>query len=168
MNAFDLLVLRHQGLVRAVLHRVVNDAHDAEDVAQETFIRVLRSAGRFEGRASPLTWILKIATNLARDRQRRKNREIPTVPLDEAGPERLNAPAWTGPPAALSLKETSQALARALEMLPFKQRAALSLKIDAELSSAEIAAVLETSVNAVKANVHLARRRLIEKLGERL
>ncbi len=167
-KSFDAIVLRYESLVRAILYRLAGNPEDAEDVAQETFLRVYSHLGGFRGEASLKTWILRIATNLARDLQRRRERRPPILPLEEPALKALPGSQGESPPARLSLKEKTRAVAAALDLLPFKQRAALTMKVIGDMSYEEIAAALDTTANSVKSSAHLARKRLLGMLGDRL
>ena len=162
-EAFDLIVMRHQESVRLLLLRLLGNIEDAEEGAQETFLRVYRNLGDFRSDSSLKTWIMKIAVNLALDMQRQRSRRPKAVPMDDALAERVPA-RCDAPEARLLVEERKQVLARALERLPFKQRASLALKIDEGLGYEAIAGVLNTTPKAVKANVHLARKKLLEWL----
>src|SRR5262245_46152516 len=84
MEAFDQLVEEYQALVYALAFRILNDAEDARDATQETFLKVYRHFGNFRGEASLKTWICRIAINQARsaDRWRRRRRRNDTTSLD--------------------------------------------------------------------------------------
>jgi len=167
-EAFDEIVRRHEGTVRSILYRIVGNADDAEDIAQETFIRVYENLPRFRGRSSLKTWILRIASNRARDVLRRRRRRPVAVSLDRASTRAAATAEDASPEARLSLSEKTRRLAACIEQLPFKQRSALVMKIIGEMGYEEIAEVLGTTRNSVKSNVHLARRRLLAMLGEEL
>ncbi len=167
-SAFRQIVGRYEGVVRAVLYRLVGNVDDAEDLAQETFIRVHGHLEKFRGDASLKTWIARIASNLARDSLRRRRRRPETLPFDKATFQIAQSAPGTAPDETLTLQEKSRALATAIESLPYKQRAALVLKIIGDMNYEEIAAVLGTTRNSVKANAHLARRKLIALLGDRI
>jgi RNA polymerase sigma-70 factor (ECF subfamily) len=164
-DAFDVIVKRHEATVRSVLYRVVGNADDAEDIAQETFMRVYENLNRFRGRASLKTWILRIAVNRARDLLRRRRRRPAAISLEKADPGRLMASSRHSPEAPLSLAEKARALAACIEQLPLKQRSALVMKVIGEMDYEEIAGVLGTTRNSVKSSVHAARRRLLAMLG---
>jgi RNA polymerase sigma-70 factor (ECF subfamily) len=168
-GAFDVIVRRHEALVRSVLYRLTGNADDAEDLAQETFLRVFENLARFRGDAALRTWILRIAANLARDRLRRRRRRPEPVSLDGGAHVVVPAaPEEGAPPARLALREMTRALAAGLEQLPFKQRAALTLKIVGDMNYGDIALALDMTRNAVKSNIHHARKRLTALLGPQL
>ena len=74
MSAFELLVRRYQDPLVNYIHHIINDYHRAEDLAQETFLRVFKSASRYEPRASFKSWLYTIATNLSKNEIRNRNR----------------------------------------------------------------------------------------------
>lgn len=167
-KSFDAIVKRHEELVRAILYRLAGNPEDAEDMAQETFIRVYGHLGRFRGESSLKTWILRIATNLARDMLRKREKRPPILHLEDSSLDALPGSRGESPPARLSLKEKTRAIAAALDLLPFKQRAALTMKVIGDMSYEEIASALDTTPNSVKSSTHLARKRLLSSLGDRL
>ena len=164
--AFDTLVKRYECPVRSLLHRLTGHPEDAEDLAQDTFIRVYTHLGAFRGGSSLKTWIFKIATNLALDQMRRRHRRPIVRPLEQTDTGRLSGARGQTPLARLSSKERAEALTRALKALPFQQRAALLLKVQEGMNYEEIASVLETSANSIKSSIHLARRKLMTMVGE--
>jgi RNA polymerase sigma factor (sigma-70 family) len=139
--------------------RLLGDATEAEDVAQETFLRVWREASRFEPRAKPSTWIYRIAHNLCVDRLR-KRRE---VGADTDVPARISS--GDRPNDLLARKEVAEQVARALAALPERQRAALALVHYEGLGNIEAAQVLELSVEALESLLGRGRRSLREALA---
>jgi RNA polymerase sigma-70 factor (ECF subfamily) len=158
---FDELVERHSGEIFAYVWRLLREAHDAEDCLQETFLRAFRSYTRVRTGTNYRAWLYKIATNTARSQwKRRKRHEIHTADLD---PE-LQA---GGMPVAdrVERKALLVAVTRAVEALPDQQRAALIMRKYQELSYAEIAAALECTEAAARANVHQAVKKLQAKFA---
>lgn len=164
--AFDELVRRHEGAVRALLNRLAGNEQDAEDMAQETFIRVYRNLERFQEKAALKTWIFRIAMNLFRDFRRRKARRPDPVPLAEPALQGLAGGGREAPLGRLTLGEKERAVIRALEGLPFQQRAALIMKVREGMRYEEIAAVLDTTPGSVKSSIHVARKKLMKDLGD--
>lgn len=157
---FEELVERHSAEIFAYVWRMLRDAHDAEDCLQETFLRAFRSYGRVRVGTNYRAWLYKIATNTARSQwKRRKRTEIYTADLD---PE-VQA---DGPSLAdrVERKALLAAVACAVEELPDHQRAALIMRKYQELSYAEIAAALECSEAAARANVYQAVKRLRQQI----
>jgi RNA polymerase sigma-70 factor (ECF subfamily) len=159
-------VKRFEYPVRSLLYRLVGNDEDAEDLAQETFIRVYLHLKRFRGGSSLKTWILKIAANLALDQMRQRQRRPVMKQLDPSETGRLSGAPGQTPPARLSAKERSDAVARALEGLPGQQRAALLLKIMHGMNYGEIAGILDTSASSIKSSIHLARKKLMALVAD--
>jgi RNA polymerase sigma-70 factor (ECF subfamily) len=163
-RAFARLVARHGPRAQALAHRFAGSAADAEDIVQEAFWRVWRSAERWTpGAAMFSTWLHRVVVNLCvdHDRRRRLRRFLPFAdafdpPSEEAGPER-----------ALSDRDEVAALRVDILALPARQRAALLLSADGERSNAEIAKVLDTTEKAVESMLVRARRTLRARLASR-
>lgn len=169
-DALDDLMQRHGPRVICYLVRQLRDESEAADLAQETFVRVYQHRARFDPRRRFSTWLYTIATNLARDRQRRQLRH-PQVSLDAANEasettlrERLEASA-PSPPEMLQAEERAAAVRAAVSELPEDLRTALILVEYEDCSQAEIAAVLECSVKAVEMRLYRARQQLRERLA---
>jgi len=162
-TAFGLLAARHGAPALRLACRVLGDLAEAEEVAQEALLRAWQGAAGFDpGRARFATWLHRIVLNLAIDRARRRAR-APAAGLDAA--EALVDPA-PGPEAAAAAAEAGAALARALAALPPRQRAAIALAYEQDLSGAEAAAMLEISERALEGLLHRARHMLRRQLGE--
>lgn len=153
---FDELVEQHSGEIFAYVWRMLQDAHDAEDCLQETFLRAYRSYGRVRAGSNYRAWLYKIATNTARSQwQQRKRSEIHTVDLDpDQQTDEMSVADRVERRALLA------AVTRAVEALPDQQRAALIMRKYQELSYAEIAAALECTEAAARANVYQAVKKL--------
>jgi RNA polymerase sigma-70 factor (ECF subfamily) len=157
-SALDELVARHRERLVRLGARVLGDRGRAEDVAQETFLRVLRHAPSYRPRGQFTAWLLTIASrlclNAARDRDRRAELPLESFPhpASPASPER-----------SLELRELRSALAR----LRPRYRLALVLKAVEGLSYREIAGILDCSEAAVANAVFRARRALARALGSR-
>jgi RNA polymerase sigma-70 factor (ECF subfamily) len=156
--AFGRVVEAHQGKVFAFLGRMGLDRMTAEDIAQETFLRLWRSAGQFDAkRASPATWILTIARNLALTHLARQSRGIEVM----GGAEPPDAAcAQPQPDAALEGKQQSERLHVALNQLAPADRSLLAASYVDDLDLAEIARIEGCGVGAAKVRLHRARARL--------
>ena len=164
--AFEQLIERHQALVAGTVARMLSSNLDVEDIAQQVFIRVWKSAGRYVPRAKFTTWLLKITRNLVFNEMRRSKRHA-NVPIQtEAQTEEmpLKDEAGQAPDASLLEKELQAAIESAITALPESQRMALILRRYEELSYEEIAEVLDLSVPAVKSVLFRARSELRERL----
>ena len=164
--AFEDLIERHQSLVAGTIARMLGSNSDVEDIAQQVFIRVWKSAGRYVARAKFTTWLLKITRNLVFNELRRSKRHT-LVPLQtEPGAEEMPLPDQMAraPDASLLETELQQAIERAIVQLPESQRMALILRRYEEMSYEQIAEILDLSVPAVKSVLFRARTELRERL----
>jgi len=156
--ALRRLMERHLSRVLALAQRVLGDADEADDVAQEVFTRVWRNARSFDGRRARFgTWLYRIALNLCLDRRRGQRGQW--QPLDEQLPD-------SGPdPSEIEERRQSRAhLAGALARLPLRHRAALALHYLQELSAREAGEVMGLGEKAFESLVLRARRGLREEL----
>jgi RNA polymerase sigma-70 factor, ECF subfamily len=165
-QAFAALVKSHQGRVVSLAYRYLGSAHDAEDVAQEVFLRVYRAKETYEPAAKFSTWLYRIAANASLNhlRGRKARRRVATaMPSPEAAPEPAdeNAPA---PGERLEKEELARVLRRIVDELPERQRMAIVLNKYDGLSYEEVAAALEMSVMAVKSLLTRARVNVKERL----
>lgn len=168
--AFEQLIERHQTLVAGTVARMLGSNSDVEDIAQQVFIRVWKSAGRYVARAKFTTWLLKITRNLVFNEMRRAKRH-PHLPVQidpEAEEMPLKDEAIVTPDATLLQAELQAEIEKAIMLLPDTQRMALVLRRYEELSYEEIADVLDLSVPAVKSLLFRARTELRERLKDYL
>jgi RNA polymerase sigma-70 factor (ECF subfamily) len=170
-GAFEELVRGHERLVYGLALRVVGDARDAEEVAQDAFGRAYQAlAGYPPERVAAMRlrpWLARIALNLARNRLRRPT--PPTRPL-EAGdgePLALAAPAGAEPAAVAERREDRRLWAELLAGLPVRYREAVVLRHVEDLPYAEVAEVLGQPVGTVKTHVHRGIRLLRAALEAR-
>ena len=157
-EAFDRLVERYQRDVYRLCFRYVNNHHDANDMAQEAFLKAFRALPSFRGDSSFSTWLYRIAVNTCLNF--RQSRRAPYEPLSEELPD-------LRPPVALSIEEGERAASvrAAVAKLPEKQRATLILKLYHELTHEEVARILGSSVGTVKANLFHALNNLRKTLA---
>ncbi len=163
-SAFDLLFARYTPRLVNFLARMLRDGARAEELAQETFVRIHQARDRYEARSRFSTWLFGIAHRLAlNDLERaahKRERPLAVGDLDLAldpGP---------GPDEVLNAQRTMRALERALGDLPARQRAALLLRTQEEQGYDEIAVVLGVSVSSVKSLLHRAREALLAAVPE--
>jgi RNA polymerase sigma-70 factor, ECF subfamily len=157
-EAFDRLVERYQRDVYRLCYRYVNNHQDANDMAQEVFIKAYRAIGRFRGDSSFSTWLYRIAVNTCLNF--RAARRIPQDELSDQIADR-------GASAAERLHdaERSARVRHAVARLPEKQRATLILKIYQDLTHDEVAGILGSTVGTVKANLFHALANLKKLLA---
>lgn len=166
-GAFEELVERYQRRLVAVMHHLVGNAEEAEDLAQEVFLRVYRSRAKYRPRSKFSTWLFTIANNLAlnclRSRQRR-----PVVPLPgrDSGPlgprpaEQLVHDDHSGPTQKVQREELAAVIRQALDGLNERQRMAVVLNKFEDMNYAEIAEVMNLTTKAVKSLLSRARMNL--------
>jgi len=157
-GAFEELVRRTQHRVYALAYRLVGDRGEAEDVAQEAYLRVFRSLGGFRQEARFETWLHRIVVNAALSHLRRRGRFGDLV--RDAGTDPEPPPA----PPAQDRAVDRDLIRRALEELPAGSRTTLVLYEMYGLSCREIGEELGVSEGAVKVRLHRARRRLKEAI----
>ena len=166
MSAFELLVRRYQNPLINYIHRTVKDYHRAEDLSQETFLRVFKSASRYEPTASFKSWLYTIATNLCRNEVRNRSRRNTYYLEDlvEEGEDVYHTDMMRDtrhmPDVLLEKKEQRQIIRKALAQLPENQRVALTLVTYQDLRYEEVSEILGCSVGAVKALIHRARQKM--------
>jgi RNA polymerase sigma-70 factor (ECF subfamily) len=159
--AFEELVMTYQHRVFGVALRMLGNRAEAEEVAQEAFVRAHRALGEFRGDAKLSTWLYAITSRLCLNRlasaERRLVRQGEDVllRLSDAGPR---------PDAALERRELETALGRAIAELPEDRRIVVVLRDLEGLSYEEIAEVLELELGTVRSRLHRARADLKEKL----
>ncbi len=157
--AFDLLVARYQERAYRIAWRVVRDADEARDLAQEAFIKIYQAAGSFDGRSRFSTWFYRIVVNVCLDHKRKRrwwhlfgdnsSDEGEGRPLD-----RLPAPS-VDPLEGVEREQAMKRLTAAMTRLPDRQRQALALQLEG-LETSEIAGALGCSEATVRVHLHRA------------
>ena len=161
-EAFDQLVVRYQRGVYRLCYRYVNNHEDANDLAQEVFLRAWRAIGRFRGRSAFSTWLYRIGVNAClnfRAARRPPAQELPDTVADPG----------VGAAERVESDEQARRVREAVGRLPEKQQATLILKIYHELTHQEVAQILGSTVGTVKANLFHALgnlRKLVAEEGE--
>ena len=169
-NALEELIERHQALVAGTVARMLGSNSDVEDIAQQVFIRVWKSARRYVPRAKFTTWLLKITRNLVFNELRRTKRHA-HVPLQpEPGTEDPPVKDETNlaPDVSLLEMELQRTIEEAILQLPETQRLAVVLRRYEQLSYDQIAEILDLSVPAVKSVLFRARTELRSRLSKYL
>jgi len=152
-RAFQLLSRRHLPAMLGLARRILGNAAEAEDVAQEAFMRVWTHAPRWQPLAQFRTWLTRVVINLCLDRKRR----APWVELETAGEIVDPAP---GAGEKAEDDERERMLAAAIETLPTRQRSAIVLTYGDGMSNAQVAEILDTSVSAVETLLVRAKQNL--------
>lgn len=161
-DELEAAVRAHARLVYRVAYLVLRNHHDAEDAVQDTFLRVLRNRKSLSGVRDQRAWLARIAWRVALDRTRRAT----GVPLDQAaGAVAGLCAAGAGAEEIASTKEMTTLLNQMISSLPRDLREAVTLSTVGEMTSAEIAAVLDIPEGSVRTRLFRARRLLREKLS---
>jgi RNA polymerase sigma-70 factor, ECF subfamily len=171
--AFAQLVDQYQHRLVGVMHHLLGSADEAEDLAQEVFLRVYRSRKKYRPKAKFSTWLFTIANNLALNTLRNRQRR-PAVPLEvqESGPlglrpqEQIAQHREQAPSQCLRHAELAERIRAALDTLNERQKMAVILNKFEEMNYAEIAEVMQLSTKAVKSLLSRARCRLREALQD--
>lgn len=169
LDAFEELISRHERKIYTAAYRLVGNHEDANDLAQEAFLRAFQAIKNFRGEASFLTWTNRIVTNLCRDELRKRYR-APVESLDERitldeGEVSKQVPSPDPQPdEAYEIKELQEKLQLLINTLSPEFRLALVLRDLQGYSYEEIAGQLDCSLGTVKSRINRARNYLREKL----
>jgi RNA polymerase sigma-70 factor, ECF subfamily len=160
-RAFEFLVKKYQNPVLDFMYRCLGDRYAAEDILQEVFFRLYQAAPDFDLRGKLSTWLFRVAYNLSMNEMKRRKRYFS---LREA--LRSSAQVSIGQPAldTVEARELERSFTAALEHLPENQKAAMILRVNEELSYAEISEVLSVSVSSAESLIFRARTRLRQLL----
>ena len=168
-EAFEALVDRYKQPVMNLVFRTLHDGTEAEDLTQHVFLQVYKSAHRYEVSAKFSTWIFTIARNLTLNEIRRRTRH-PADSLDATSPEddqpmiQVEDRKHFAAPDAVLHTELEAKIDEAIAGLPEKQRTALLMCREDELSYEDMAKVLGCSLSATKSLIHRARETLKQVL----
>jgi RNA polymerase sigma factor (sigma-70 family) len=169
-SAFKYLVDNYKDRVFNTAIGIVQNAEDAEDVAQEVFIQVYRSIHNFKGESKLSTWLYRIATtrslDLLRSRKSKKRFGFIQRLFGDGNEPLYEIPDFNHPGVALDRKENAAKLFKAISQLPENQKTAFTLHKLEDLSYQEVSEVMQTSVAAVESLMHRAKqnlRKMLEK-----
>ncbi len=163
-KAFAMLVTEHQRFVYNLALRSLGDANEAEDVAQEAFVRAWQALPRFQGQAQFKTWLYRIVANLCFTRLPRLRRELAALSQEQVMD--LPSDPLTDPAADMEATERRAFLHRQIEALPESYRLLVTLRFQQELSYEEIASIVSLPLGTVKVGIFRARQRLREAWRE--
>jgi RNA polymerase sigma-70 factor (ECF subfamily) len=167
-RAFDLLVIKYQHKVMAVISRLIRDHAEAQDVAQEAFIKAYRALPNFRGDSAFYTWIYRIAINTAKNHIVARNRRPPSSDLDvedaEFYPGNDAIHEMNTPERNLLRDELQVTIDQAFQDLPADLRTAVTLREIEGLSYEEIAEVMECPVGTVRSRIFRAREAIDRRI----
>ena len=175
-SSYEELVRRHMNRVYSIVYRVVNNREEAEDIAQEVFVKVFHNIKKFEQQAAFSSWLYRIATNSALDaldKTRRQTKNVvplskPTGTTDagESDPLQQQAAPTTSPEDKAIQNELRECINKVLKQLGREQARLLVMRDFDDLSYNEIAQALEAGLSAVKMRIHRARLAFQEIFGQ--
>ncbi|AJY75313.1 RNA polymerase subunit sigma-24 [Paenibacillus beijingensis] len=171
-RAFAELVGMYQDKLYHMAYRMLYNRQEAEDVVQETFLRVYKNMERYDESQKFSTWIYRIATNLSIDRLRKRK---PSYSLDAESNDHEGLDGYSmipsddrTPESELVLSETQRTIHQAIETLPPKYKSVMVLRYLQDMSLQEIGEVLDMPVTTVKTRVHRGREFLRKRLEHKL
>jgi len=168
-RAFDLLVLKYQGRVQAIVSRFVRDRDEVADVSQEAFIKAYRALPKFRGDSQFYTWLYRIAVNCAKNYLVSRNRRPPSSDIDMDDAEQIGASGHLteldNPENSLARDQLAAALEAVIESLPEELRSAVTLREYDGLSYEEIAEVMSCPVGTVRSRIFRAREAIEREIA---
>jgi RNA polymerase sigma-70 factor (ECF subfamily) len=169
-GAFDLLVLRHQMKVHAIISRYVKDFDEVNDIMQETFLKAYRALENFRSESAFYTWLYRIAVNTSKNYLIARNRRPPSFDIDLDDTEYLEVRSQLqnhdSPDNILSKNELETVINIAIKELPGDLRTALILREFEDLSYEQISDIMDCPVGTVRSRIFRAREALEEKIKE--
>lgn len=160
-EAFACLVEAYQAPVYNLCYRMLGDGAEAEDAAQESFLKAYQGIGSYDTKRSFTTWLLSIASHHCIDRLRK--RRILTLSFEDLLPSQEKPDSKPGPEAMFARSETEASIHEVLNQLGDKDRAAIILRYWYEMPYEEISQTLSLTVSAVKSRLHRARREVAKQ-----
>lgn len=167
-RAFDLLVLKYQQKILGLVMRFVHDAHEAQDVAQEAFIKAYRALPGFRGESAFYTWLYRIAVNTAKNYLVSRGRRPPDIDVDAEDAEFFEGESalkdLETPERSLLCGEIEATVQRVLDQLPEELRTALVLREFEGLSYEDIATSMQCPIGTVRSRIFRAREAIDKAL----
>jgi len=167
-SAYDLLVIKYQHKIIQLVNRYIKDSSEAQDVAQEAFIKAYRALGNFRGESAFYTWLYRIAINTAKNYLVSRARRSSDFQVDIQDAEQIeNAPQLQGietPERLLINQEIVETIKTAIENLPEEMRMAIMLREFEGMSYEEIAEAMDCPVGTVRSRIFRAREAIDSKL----
>ncbi|MDQ7091962.1 MAG: RNA polymerase sigma factor RpoE [Methylococcales bacterium] len=167
-SAYDLLVIKYQHRIIQLVNRYIKDPSEAQDVAQETFIKAYRALANFRGDSAFYTWLYRIAINTAKNYLLSRSRRYSDYQVDVQEAEQIeNAQQLQGmdtPESLLMNDDIVQTIEATIEELPEEMRVAIILREFEGMSYDEIAQTMECPVGTIRSRIFRAREAIDKKL----
>lgn len=171
-TAFNLLVLRYQHRVAALVARFIADPQEVEDVCQDAFIKAYRAMGSFRGDSAFYTWLYRIAVNTAKNHLVARNRRPPAKDVELDDPDNVESIGLLKeietPEARLMTDDLRAVIHQAIEELPEELRTAFTLREFSGLSYEDITAIMDCPVGTVRSRIFRAREAIDNRIRELL
>jgi len=168
--AFNLLVLRYQHKVAALIARFVKDSHEVEDVTQEAFIKAYRALNLFRGESAFYTWLYRIAVNTAKNHLVSRGRRPPSTDFDLEDAELVEDTTALRdsdtPEGNLEREHLEKLIYRAIDELPEDLRTAFTLREFSGLSYEDITEIMDCPVGTVRSRIFRAREAIDKKIRD--
>lgn len=158
VSAFEMIVEQYKDYVYRIAFSVINDHHLAEDISQESFIKVYRSLNRFDSRSSFSTWLYRITYNTALD-EIRKRKKDQVCSLDEMSDHEFSDGVQSTETEVIKKEELIK-LEEALKSLPDKQRILIELFYRREMSLSEISEITGMNIGTIKSSMNRAKEKI--------
>ena len=165
-NAFSVLVDRYKDMVFSLAMKMIKNREEAEEVAQDTFIKVFKSLNQFKGDSKFSTWLYKVTYNTCLDRLKKHKRQQPVVSIDEFNSNQIKS--LDNALNAMVDDERAQAIQDCIKMMPSDEAFLLTLFYFEEQSLDEIAKIVGLTANNVKVKLFRSRKKLTTILKKRL